>query len=97
MVILGLLLIVLGVVAIAAAVFVGQGTAMILGIEMSALTIFVAGVATGAAILWGITLMRVGAKRTLQHRRDRKERNQLARKLEQVEAERRRESQPPGA
>ena len=97
MVILGMLLIVLGVVAVAAAVFVSQGAAMILGIEMSALTIFIVGVATGAAILWGITLMRVGAKRGIQHRRDRKERKQLARKLEQVEAERRRENQPPGA
>ena len=87
MVVLGLLLIVLGVIAILAAVFVSEGTAQLLGMDLSALGIFLLGVAAGAAVLWGYSLLKWGTKRSLAHRRERKELNELNAKLERAKAE----------
>ncbi len=94
MVILGLLLILLSVVAILSAVFVSEGSAQLLGIDMTALGIFLVGVGAGAALLWGYSLMKYGTRRELKARRERKELNQLSAKLERVEAERKRDDNP---
>lgn len=88
MVFLGLLLLALGAVAILSAVFVSDGSAELLGMDLSSLTIFLIGVAAGAAIIWGFTILKFGTKREFQQRKERKELNQLSEKLGQVEAER---------
>ncbi len=88
MVILGLLLIGVGAIAICAAVFVSEGTAELLGMNMTALAIFLVGVAAGAAILWGFTILKYGTKRELKQRRERRELTKLSEKLDQVETER---------
>lgn len=88
MVILGLLLIILGVIAILSAVFVSEGTAELIGVDLSALAIFLVGVAAGAAVLWGYSILKWGTKRGLAHRRERKEISQLNEKLKRAESER---------
>jgi len=94
MVILGLLLILLSVVAILSAVFVSEGTAELLGIDMTALGIFLVGVGAGAALLWGYSLVKFGARREMKARRERKELSALSAKLEKVEAERKKDDDP---
>ena len=91
MVILGLGLIILGAIAILSALFVSQpGTGgELLGLDVTTLQAFFVGVAAGAAILWGYSLLKWGTKRSLAHRRERKELSELNAKLERVEAERR--------
>ena len=89
MVVLGLLLILLGSIAILSAVFVSEGTAELLGIDLSALGIFLVGVAAGAAILWGYSIIKWGTRRSLAHRRERKELSQLNARLEKAQAENR--------
>ena len=88
MLLLGLGLILLGTLAILAAVFVsdpGDGGSL-LGFDVTTLSAFLVGVAAGAAVLLGISLLRWGTRRELAHRRERKELAQLQHKLEQVEA-----------
>lgn len=94
MVILGLLLILLSVVAILSAVFVSEGTAELLGIDLTALGIFLVGVGAGAALLWGYSLIKFGARREMKARRERKELSALSAKLEKVEAERKKDDDP---
>lgn len=89
MVILGLLLIILGAIAILSAIFVSEGSGELLGVDMSSLAIFLVGVAAGAAVLWGYALLKWGTKRTIAHRRERKELNRLSEKLDRVDSERR--------
>jgi hypothetical protein len=89
MVVLGLLLILLGGAAILAAVFLSEGTASLLGSDLSALSIFLIGVGTGAAIIWGYTVLKWGTRRSLAQRRERRELNRLSEKLDRVEADRR--------
>jgi len=91
MVILGLLLILLSVIAILSAVFVSAGSAELLGLDLTALVIFLIGVGSGAALIWGYSLMKYGTRRELKARRERKELNELSAKLERVEAERKRD------
>lgn len=91
MVVLGLLLIVLGVIAVLSAVFVSEGTAELLGMDLSALSIFLVGVAAGAAILWGYSILKWGTKRGLAQRRERRELTELSQKLDRAEAERHRD------
>ena len=88
MVILGLLLIGAGVIAILSAVFVSEGTVTYLGLDLSALGIFLVGVGAGVAVLWGYTILRFGTRRELKARRERKELNELSAKLDRAEAER---------
>ena|SRR5829696_5356627 len=95
MVILGLLLIILGAIAILSAIFVSEGSAELLGIEMSSLAIFLVGVAAGAAVLWGFTLLRWGTRRSLAHRRERKELHRLSEKLDRSDSERREDHPTP--
>ncbi len=97
MVFLGLLLIALGIVAILSAVFVSDGSAELLGIDLTALGIFLVGVGAGAALIWGFTILKYGTKRGLRQRKERKQLNELSNKLDQVEAERRVDTDPPSA
>ena len=97
MVILGLLLILLSVIAILSAVSASDGSAEILGFELTALTIFLVGVGAGAALLWGYSLLKYGMRRELRARRQRKELSEVSARLEKAEAERKREGgTPPG-
>ncbi len=91
MVILGLLLIGVGVIAILSAVFVSEGSAQLLGLDLTALGIFLVGVGAGAAVLWGYSILKYGTRRELKARRERKELNELSAKLEHVESERKRD------
>ena len=94
MVILGLLLMGAGVIAIISAVFVSEGSAELLGIEMTALGVFLLGVGSGVALLWGFSLLKFGTRRELKARRERKELNELSAKLDQVEADRKKDDEP---
>lgn len=94
MVILGLLLIVAGAAAIVAALFLSEGQAELLGADLSALTIFLIGVAAGAAILWGFSILKWGTKRSMAQRKERKELDRLQEKLDRAEADRRSDDEP---
>jgi len=86
MVILGLLLILLGALAIVAVVFdVDSIRVELLGAEISAVALFLLGVASGVAILWGFGILKFGTKRSLRHRREQKE---LHEKLDRAEGDR---------
>jgi hypothetical protein len=91
MVFLGLALIILGGIAILSAVFVSEpgSGGELLGFDVTTLESFFVGVAAGAAILWGFSILKWGTKRSLAHRKERKELTELNQKLERVEAERR--------
>ena len=92
MVILGLLLIVLGALAIVAVVFDMETVQVdLLGAEISSLTVFFIGVTSGVAILWGFGILKFGTKRSLQNRREQKELAELNEKLDRAEAERKAE------
>lgn len=93
MVFLGLALIIIGGIAILSALFVSEpgSGGVLMGFDVTTLESFFVGVAAGAAILWGFSILRWGTKRTLAHRKERKELTKLNQKLEQVEAERRRD------
>ncbi len=97
MVILGLLLIILGVIAILSAVFVSQPGAggELLGFDITTLPAFLIGVAAGAAILWGYSVLKWGTKRGLAQRKDRKELHHLNDRLDRADAERRKDNDVP--
>jgi len=89
MVILGLLLILLGALAIVAVVFdVDSIRVELLGAEISAMALFLLGVASGVAILWGFGILKFGTKRSLRHRREQKELVELNEKLGRAEVDR---------
>jgi len=92
MLILGLVLIGAGAALIVAAVFTAEvtgGQLEIIGIEVGALALFLLGVAAGVAILWGFSIGKFGARRSLRQRRENDRLNELSEKLDRVEAERR--------
>ena len=91
MVFLGLALIILGGIAILSAFFVSEpgSGGELLGFEVTTFESFLVGVAAGAAILWGFSILKWGTKRGLAHRKERKELTRLNEKLERVESERR--------
>jgi zinc transporter ZupT len=93
MVILGLVLIIVGVIAILSAVFVSQpGTGgELLGFSVSTLEAFLVGVAAGALVIWGFSILKWGTRRSLSQRRERRELTKLNAKLERAEAERQRD------
>lgn len=91
MVVLGLLLILAGALVIVAAVFTADldGSALeIIGLEASPVALFLLGVASGAAILWGFGILKYGTRRSLRHRREQKRLEELSHQLERVERER---------
>ena len=96
MVILGLGLIILGGIAVLSALFVSEpgSGGELLGFTVTTFESFLVGVAAGAAILWGFAILRWGTKRSLAHRKERKELTRLNEKLERVEAERRTDDDP---
>ena len=89
MVILGLGLMILGAIAVLSALFVSEpGTGgELMGVDVSTLDAFLVGVAAGAAILWGFAILKWGTRRSLAHRKERKELTRLNEKRERVEAE----------
>ena len=93
----GVLLILAGGLAIVAAVFGSEGTATLLDRDLNALTIFLLGLGSGVAVWWGVSIARFGARRSLKHRRESKELQELSEKLDKADEERRREvdDQPP--
>jgi hypothetical protein len=93
MVILGLLLIIIGGGAIVAALFSEPGTAgELLGFDITTLQAFLVGVAAGASILLGLSILKWGTKRGLAHRKERKELNKLNERLDRAESEHRDET-----
>lgn len=92
MVILGLILILLGALAIVSAVStaeVDDGQVQLLGTDLSALTLFLIGLGAGLAILWGFSLVKHGSKRSMARRREKKRLHELSEQLDRVDAERR--------
>jgi membrane protein implicated in regulation of membrane protease activity len=99
MIVLGLLLVLAGLLVVLAALFSTDGTATMLGNELTALTIFLLGLVSGVAVLWGYAVAKFGARRTLQRRREHKQLTELSEKLERAETERReqdRDGEPRG-
>jgi hypothetical protein len=97
MVILGLLLILMGALTIVAVVFdVDSIRVDLLGAEISAIGLFLLGVGSGVAILWGFAILKYGTKRTLKHRREQKELAELSEKLDRAEAQRKDEGKDEG-
>lgn len=91
---IGLILIVLGVVALLAGIFYTDDpgeSAELLGMPLGTTTIFIVGVLSGLAILWGFGLLKYGTRRGFKRRREQKQLSELSQKLERVEAERARE------
>jgi hypothetical protein len=92
MVILGLALVVVGVLAILAAVLETEisGDAVdYVVFDVTATGLFLIGLGAGLALMWGFAAMRFGAKRGLARRRENKRLTELSEKLDRVEAERR--------
>ncbi len=84
--VLGLLLMIVGAVAIVAAVFTVDGSAVeFLGFDITALGLYFIGLASGVAVLWGFGLTKWGTKRTIRQRRDSRRLSELSEKLDQVE------------
>lgn len=98
MLILGLLVILVGVVLILLGVFAtevnsvnGAGQVELVGLDVSATTLFVLGVAAGVAVLWGVGITRYAVRRQMKQRKEDKKMEALSGKLERAEAERRRD------
>jgi hypothetical protein len=86
----GLLLLLVGALAVVAAVFTADGTNVeLLGIDVSAFGMYLIGLASGLAILWGFGVTKWGTRRNLRQRRESKELNELSEKLDKREADRR--------
>jgi hypothetical protein len=86
----GLLLMLVGALAVVAAVFTADGTNVeLLGLDVTAFGIYLIGLASGLAILWGFTISKWGTRRTLRQRREAKELHELSEKLDKREADRR--------
>jgi len=60
MFVVGLLLVLLGALAIVCAIFGSEGTAAFLSFDVSAFGIFLIGLAAGVAILWGYSIAKYG-------------------------------------
>ena len=97
MVVLGLLLLVVGALAIVAAVFTAHGSAQLLGLDIAALTMFFVGLVAGVLVLLGYSFTKWGTKRTLKHRRDSKRLDELSAQLDRREQERQRDDDGGGA
>jgi hypothetical protein len=67
----GLLLLVVGALAVLAGLFTSEGTNVeFLGIEVTAVGLYLIGLGSGVAILWGFGLSKWGTKRSLRQRRE---------------------------
>jgi hypothetical protein len=94
----GLVLMVVGALAVVAAVFTADGTSVeLLGLDVTALGMYLIGLGSGLAILWGFTISKWGTKRNLRQRRESKQLSELSEKLDRAEAERRSDDDDKGA
>lgn len=95
MLILGVLLMGGGALLIVASVLTAEvtsgGKLELLNTEVGAVTLFLLGVGSGIAILWGMSITKFGAKRQLAQRRENQKLSELSEKLDRAEAERRRD------
>ncbi|NYI45275.1 ribose/xylose/arabinose/galactoside ABC-type transport system permease subunit [Nocardioides aromaticivorans] len=99
MVIIGLILLLVGVLAILAGVFGSdydvdgkdRRTTEIIGINVDPEVLFLIGVVSGLLVIAGLWFMKAGAKQGWKRRKEQKRLNELSQKLDEVEAERRRE------
>ncbi len=95
MLILGVLLMGGGALLIVASVLTAEVTSSgkleLLNTEVGAVTLFLLGVGSGIAILWGMSITKFGAKRQLARRRENQKLSELSEKLDRAEAERRRD------
>ena len=94
MLILGLILIGASALLIVAAIFTaetsGAGAAVeIVGTEVGAVTLFLLGLGAGIALLWGLSITKFGARRSLKQRSEQKRLTELSEKLDRVESDRR--------
>lgn len=88
--VVGLLLMLLGALAVVAALFTATGEAVeVLGFDITAVGLYLLGLGSGVAILWGFTISKWGTKRTLRQRREARKIDELQEKLERREAEQR--------
>lgn len=80
---LGLVMIALGVGLVAVGLFTAgdEGKASLLGFNMGAESVFVAGIVAAVLILLGFYMTRWGAASNWRHRQERKQYNKLAEKL----------------
>lgn len=83
---LGIVLMLLGGLALLSALFVSQGSAELLGMELSALTIFVIGFVAGLFVLWGFSLTKWGTRRGLAAGRERRQLRKESQAHEQSQA-----------
>ncbi len=91
MFILGLLLIVLGILAIVGAITTDSSSAAFFGFDdLSAVAIFFIGLGSGVAILWGFGILKYGTRRSLKQRREQKKLHDLSEQLERADFERHR-------
>lgn len=90
MLLLGLLLIAAGAAIILAAFFTtdvsATGQIQLIGIDTSARTLFLLGIIAAVAVLWGLWIIKFGAKRGLRQRREQKKMDELSKKLDRAEA-----------
>src|SRR5690349_6186000 len=86
----GLLLVLFGALALLGAIFGTEGSADYLGMDLSAFWIFIVGLASGVAILWGYSIAKLGVKQSIWHRRERHQLEELSEKLDRVDEEKRR-------
>lgn len=86
----GLLLLIVGALAVVAAVFTADGTNVeFLGLDLTALGIYLIGLGSGLAILWGFGLTKWATRRSLRQRREHKRLDELSDQLDRRESERR--------
>jgi uncharacterized membrane protein YedE/YeeE len=87
MVALGLVLLVVGVLVLLAGLFTtgDAGNASMLGIHLGATAVFLLGVFSGVAIIWGLGITRFGGKRQLRQRKEKRHLQKMAAKLEEME------------
>lgn len=85
MVALGIVLMLLGGLALVSAIFVSEGSAELLGMDLSALTIFVIGFVAGVFVLWGFSLTKWGTRRGLAAGRERRELRKESRARERAQ------------
>jgi type VI protein secretion system component VasK len=92
MLILGLVLIVLGALAIVCGLFTSEldGTQLqFLGQDISPAALFLVGVGSAVAIWWGLWIFKSGSKRSWARRKEQKRLEKLSEQLDDVDANRR--------
>src|SRR3954463_7635726 len=92
MLILGLVLITVGGLAIVSAVFASEidgGKLQYLGQDIGTVTFFLIGVGSAVAIWWGLSLFRIGSRRSWARRKEQKRLTEVSEKLDSVDVQRR--------